>query len=100
MRGWTAACLVPLLVALRASAHGYVSKIVIDGVAYAGNEPNDDTGESSWLMFWLSGWGVMALEYVVVARPPRCSTTFVRKASMAWMWDGILDYPAFALSYT
>ncbi|KZT68495.1 lytic polysaccharide monooxygenase, partial [Daedalea quercina L-15889] len=38
--------LVPLLAALRVSAHGYVSKIVIDGVAYAGNEPGDDTGAS------------------------------------------------------
>lgn len=45
MRGCTATFLVPLLIALRASAHGYVSKMIIDNVVYAGNEPNDDTGE-------------------------------------------------------
>ncbi|KAI0727053.1 glycosyl hydrolase family 61-domain-containing protein [Fomitopsis betulina] len=46
MRGCTATFLVPLLIALRASAHGYVSKMIIDNVVYAGNEPNDDTGSS------------------------------------------------------
>ncbi|KAH9931329.1 glycosyl hydrolase family 61-domain-containing protein [Fomitopsis serialis] len=45
MRGWKTFVL-PLLAALRVSAHGYVSRVVIDGVVYAGNEPNDNTGSS------------------------------------------------------
>lgn len=71
MRGWTASFLVPLLVALRASAHGYVSKIVIDGVAYAGNEPNDDTGER--FAFWHPSPLGEGIVLSWVARLPCCN---------------------------
>lgn len=92
MRGWAVTCLVPLLVALRASAHGYVSKIIVDGVAYAGNEPNDDTGEWFASFGWLtspwrsggSGEGVVAAVDVVAARLPRRNASVAPKALKAF----------------
>ena len=87
MRIWTGTLLVPLLVALRAAAHGYVSKIVIDGVAYAGNEPNDDTGEcvasfcvlsrsvgrTSWWRHWLCRRGCRLAANPLSCSRPRCA---------------------------